>query len=199
MSWRDRLPSWLGEATFQAALIVLSLLLALAADEWRDRRTRRERMEASLTAIREELARNRVAAGRAARHHRTVVDSLRALEPLPVAQRRGRFPPNILGSADVVRTAWESAQLGGTVPDMPPALVMTLSEAYEQQATYVRMREALLGTFYQRFLEVGYLHVTEQPGEAAGIINDLRGWEAGLEQRYGRAIAALDSTRRITR
>jgi hypothetical protein len=59
--WRRGLPRVLVES----ALIVFSVLVALAVDEWRDSRRQRVRAEAALVAILSELEANRAAIERA--------------------------------------------------------------------------------------------------------------------------------------
>lgn len=188
-----RLPPWLGEATFQAALIVLSLLLALAADEWRDRRARAERVEVALAAIRQELAANRVAAARAAAHHRQIVDTLRKLDAVPPERRLAAFPGNVINPAAVVSTAWQVAQLSGAVADMPLPLVLALARVYDAHDYYARTSQAMLQMIYTRVFAVGYGEVTKSSGNMAGIINDMSNWERGLTAGYSQGIAAIDS------
>jgi type II secretory pathway pseudopilin PulG len=56
-------------AIFQAALVVFGVVLAFAANEWREAAADRRRAGEALTSIREELAANRDAAAASAAYH----------------------------------------------------------------------------------------------------------------------------------
>lgn len=78
--WR----TWLARVLFESLLIVLSVLLALAVDEWQDGRQRAERAEMALQSVRAELQENLQNVERARANHLAMRDSLRAY----VARRR---------------------------------------------------------------------------------------------------------------
>jgi Tfp pilus assembly protein PilE len=80
--------AWLPKALFEAALIVLSVLLALAVDEWREDRQRAERAEVALRSIRAELQENLQSVERARANHLAMRDSLQTYAA------RGQAPPH---------------------------------------------------------------------------------------------------------
>ena len=64
----------------ESALIVFSVLVALAVDEWRDSRTQRVRAEAALAAILSETEANRAAMQRARDLHQSIAPRLGTMQ-----------------------------------------------------------------------------------------------------------------------
>jgi hypothetical protein len=61
--------AWIGRAAFEASLIVLGLVGALIADEWRDTRERDARVRSVLASIRSELEADRKELAQAVANH----------------------------------------------------------------------------------------------------------------------------------
>ena len=174
-----RLP---GAARFAAlgrdvVLVVLGAMLALAADEWRETRQRRERVRVALAGIRDELRANAQRVDSARARHLRVVDTLQKLQasgalPPPQVWANGMWNP-----ASVTSAAWDAARETGALADMPMETVLQLARVYHSQDDYSRLSDGL----------------------GVDIMNDVRqlGMEAVLRDRYVQFIPiAIDASNR---
>lgn len=139
----SRAVRWLPRLLAESVLIVLSVLLALAVNEWRDERERAARAEMALASIEAELRENAEAVERARTRHRVKMDTLSAYAasgrlPPPEVYLYGMFSPGALHS-----TAWESAREAGVTSDIPYDLVLTLSRVYDAQNRYRALAAAM--------------------------------------------------------
>jgi hypothetical protein len=132
-------PKWLARVVVESALIVASILVALALDEWREDREDEEMIQRALGSFLSEIERNRVKVEEAAPFNQ----GLR----LVLARRyRNRDIDtvdefvNTVGSYDPLRlqaTAWETALATGSLAKMDYELVSALSMAYILQDRYL--------------------------------------------------------------
>ena len=138
--WR----AWLPKALFEAALIVLSVLLALVVNEWRERRQQAKRAEIALQSIQSELRENLENVKRARANHLAMQESVRSYTS------RGQVPPppvylgGIFNPALVSSSAWESAREAGVTSNVPYGLVLELSWVYAEQARYRALGDDLV-------------------------------------------------------
>jgi type II secretory pathway pseudopilin PulG len=128
--------AWLPRVLAESVLIVLSVLLALAVDQWRDERDRAELAEVALGSIRAELEANRAGVERAREHHLAMHDSLTTYA------EAGQRPParlylgGIFNPALVHSIAWESARETGATAEIPYETILELSRIYDIQTRY---------------------------------------------------------------
>ena len=127
----------------EAVLVVGSVLLALALDDWREQRNNAELVRQTLANVQREIEENRAEIEEVLPYHRALLDSL-----------RGPTPPNRITarSAFIQNSAWEAAQAVGAVPYMDVAVVAAVSRTQETQRQYQSAVETitevgLLGTF----------------------------------------------------
>jgi hypothetical protein len=190
-----RIPVWLPRLLAESALIVFSVLLALAVDEWRDGRSRAAAARVALDAIVSELDSNRRSADQAMRFHRTMKATLdgfaarRELPPHEVAYS-GMIQP-----ARVVATAWTSARDTGAINELPYSLVLQLSRVYERQASYDALTEQIAADIYIDGRRRGMEAVLRE-GFAGfiGLTHDFANREEMLIRQYDQALAALGRT-----
>jgi hypothetical protein len=145
---RPRLASWLPRVLVESALIVFSVLFALAVDEWRDHRASVARAHEALRAITAELQSNRDAARRASGIHARIKAQLSTFveaKKLPDAKTMtsGVFQP-----ATLLQTAWVTARESGGLDQVPFDLVLELSRVYERQNQYMTMSTAMANDIY---------------------------------------------------
>jgi hypothetical protein len=187
-AWRG----WLPRVLVESLLIVLSVLLALALDEWRDDQTRAERTEAALTSIRAELQENLQSVERARANHLAIGDSLERYAEL------GEPPPpriylfGIFNPAPVHATAWESALETGTTSDMAYELVLTLSRVYDGQARYRGLGDALVQEIMDDIRREGEEAVLrDRSARFITLDRDFAGRESALAEAYESALVEL--------
>jgi hypothetical protein len=147
-SRRFRWPVWLPRVLFESALIVFSVLLALAVDEWRDSRNQADRARVAVDAIVAELQGNRRAAERALAFHREITATLGALAAKREQPSREVAFGGLLQPARAVSTAWTSARATGTLDQLPYDLVLRVSRVYERQSSYDELTTQRVADIY---------------------------------------------------
>jgi hypothetical protein len=132
-------PKWLPRVIFESALIVASILVALALDEWREDREDSETIQRALSSFLTEIQRNQVKVEEAApfnqglrlvmaRHYRN-----RDIESVDeFVKMVGSYDPVMLQT-----TAWETALATGSLAKMDYELVSALSLTYNLQNRYL--------------------------------------------------------------
>jgi len=133
---RVRVRELVGPALFEASFVVLGVILALAANEWREAREHRRDAEDALRAIRAELAANRTTVESSRAYHAQLLSSLGgrpATEPSPTINM---FTRGFVSPAQVTSTAWNVASETGVLSHIPYPTVLKLSRAYALQNRY---------------------------------------------------------------
>lgn len=192
--WRGLAP----RLVFEGLLIVISILLALAAAQWREERQRRVLVSAALANVAEELERNAAAIEDVLPYHREVLANLRGLVERPEevagigflelverAAPRGVQPPLLHA------TAWETVAAQGLAVDLPFATSRMLATTYDAQ------RAGAVAT-WQRIADRLFDPATFDPGRNRETlwflfmaVNELQSQEAQLLVVYERALAQL--------
>ena len=130
--------TWLPRVLFESALIVLSILVALGLDEWRENREDEENVQLALSNFSSELLLNQARVDDAAPFNRGLRNVL-----------RNRYQTDDIGSVDefvnmvesyvpvvLQSAAWETALATGSLAKMDYDLVSALSLTYSLQNRY---------------------------------------------------------------
>ncbi len=130
--------SWLPRVMFESALIVISILVALGLDEWRENREDEENVQLALSNFSSELLQNQSRIEDAAPFNRGLRNVL-----------RNRYQADDIGSVDefvnmvesfvpvvLQSAAWETALATGSLAKMKYDLVSALSLTYSLQNRY---------------------------------------------------------------
>ena len=175
---------WLARAAFEGGLIALSLIGALALNEWKESRDRQARVRDALAAVRLELQANREELGRVIAVNAKITADIKA------AMARGqRYENQLLRRAQVVSTAWDSSRSAAITNDMPFPTLMVLGRAYTLQATYERD----IAAFYSTLLSGTLGDVRGDPRSMIGLVNEMDGNARRLSKEYDTALKALAS------
>ena len=129
---------WLPRVLFESALITMSILLALALDEWRGGRETQETVEQALANFVSEIRQNKARVDDAAPFNQGLRDVLERRHRNGDIGTSGEFI-NIVESYNPVvlqSTAWDTALATGSVAKMEYNLVAALSLTYGLQARY---------------------------------------------------------------
>ena len=144
---------------FESALIVFSILLALAVSEWRDERETRRTVETALETVRQEIERNREAVASSLPYHREMIGRLERFlegpEPAREVSERGwievlaELAPRGLLPPTLSTTAWETARAQGVPAELEFDTAHDLARLYfwqEQSVgrTWPRIADAVL-------------------------------------------------------
>jgi hypothetical protein len=143
-----RRPRWLPRVLLESLLIVFSVMLALAVDQWRDNRSRAARARLALDAIINELESNREAIDRAAAFHEEIAGKLKAIAASGELPSREVAFGGIFQPANLIATAWTSARDTGAAEQWPYDLVLRISRVYERQASYNELRRNVTSDIY---------------------------------------------------
>ena len=130
--------TWLPRVMFESALIVISILVALGLDEWRENREDEENVQLALSNFASELLQNQARIEDAAPFNRGLRNVL-----------RNRYQTDDIGSVDefvnmvesfvpvvLQSAAWETALATGSLAKMKYDLVSALSLTYSLQNRY---------------------------------------------------------------
>ncbi|MEO1074775.1 MAG: hypothetical protein AAFX41_02285 [Bacteroidota bacterium] len=183
-SWgRSARPSWSGRLLFalgNVVLIVLSVSLAFALNEWGDRRAQAALVDQALRGFAVEIEGNRSRIERALAHHQEIV------EPIGSGEQTGLQ----LRTAFLTDTAWESAQASGALALMPYETVAVLAEVHEMQSLYITASTDLVGLLYFGNVFGSAQNPTDVSGYAPAL-QDLIFFEREMISRYDAALALL--------
>lgn len=123
----------------QAFFVVLGVVLALGANEWREQASHARHADRALESIQEELKANREAVSASLDYHLHLTDTLRYFIPradgTPPAQQADYrlFSRGYIGPATVLSTAWDVANTTNAVSYMDYDDVLLLSRTYASQ------------------------------------------------------------------
>lgn len=169
-----RLP--VGRLLLETFLIVVAVLLALAVDEWREKRAQSRLIGAVLETLRVETDRNRQILELRLPYHESIRAALEAGGETYFVESGGRYalrdPEHIPSRADV-----------GIEPDRGLALAPTLSDAAWRAALASGALTSLEYEFFYR-LSVAYTTLTEVEETARGVSDALSDFDrAHLERQ----------------
>jgi hypothetical protein len=133
---RSSRPEWLLRATIESVLIVSSILLALAVDEWRTARQEREVAEQSLQIFEREMRQNMERLDGVTPFHAGLRDVVAGMAKQPERIVEVQSIMEGLEAPVLLNTAWETAVATGALTHIPVETVSALSLTYSMQRRY---------------------------------------------------------------
>lgn len=168
----------LARVVLEIGVIVLAVLLALAADQWRQGRADDRLAEATVQAVRSEMAANVNALTRALETRNTQIELFRN-------GGEGQFS---LQAAFLRTDAWETAQSVGAAPLLDFDLISKLSEIHQLQLEYQwQSRTAGQIVAYAQVFAPLFVEVEDARAMFSGFVQvlyDMRSLESSLLARY---------------
>jgi len=155
----------------EALLIVLSVLLALGVDSWREEREQRALAERALQGFVDEARANCARIQATAAYHRAVLDGERAPHGMQVGLLRN--------------DAWEVVKTTGAAGWLDYEIVAVMSEISARQRDHRTTIQAYLQAVFTLALPTGDAASWHQPGER-GVINELVRIQEDLVSGYRR-------------
>lgn len=142
-----KLGSRIGVVILEVFSVVLAVVLALAANDWRESRATKDLTRISVEAIAEELGANLEAVGQAHEYHGKVLEQIRTSLPQNVTPTEEEaqslylelYKSGIFRRATVVDAAWVTAQSSGATNGLDFGLALSLSKTYTFQSDYLGM------------------------------------------------------------
>lgn len=181
----------------EAALIVLSVLLGFAANEWQQRRSERELTRTVLANFRREIEANLATVRRIHPKHHALAERLDAAARVPHADSAAwdvfvaRMPRDGLDLAPLQEAAWETASSTGALRLLDYETASVLSATYLAQRTSLgrtidRISERLLSpASFERGSQEAMLKTTHM------LFVELSGQETFLIEVYEKALRQL--------
>ena len=132
---------WLSRVFFESALIVVSILLALALDEWRQDREEQKLVHRSILTFEREIRQNRARVSSLSPYHTGLKEVLSRMENSGAINSVKDFRDIMEGFEPEVLldSAWETAVATGALSDMPYEIVSGLSLTYSHQKRFTDM------------------------------------------------------------
>lgn len=153
-------PEWILRATFESMLIIVSIVAALAVDEWRQGRQNQELATQSLAVFEREIRQNMARLDDAAPYHAGMRDVVARMAAEEAAAADLRSIMEGLEPTVLLSTAWETALATGALTYMDFEVVSALSLTYSLQ---------------RRFAEESRSHLPDisvGPGESPRTLDD---------------------------
>ena len=182
----DRWRKLIGPALFEAAFVVLGVILALAANEWREARQHRLQAESARTAIANELRENRRLLDSSRTYH---LQTMRGVFGAPPTQRFTPldFKGGFIQPAQLSTTAWEVASETGALSHMPYDQVLAISQVVALERRYDAMALSTGQLIYGELYKIGPAGVAANARNLASILG-------AFSFREEQVIKMIDST-----
>ena len=184
----------------EAFFIVLGVVLALGANDWREQRSNVRHAATALESIRDELETNRQAVDNALAYHAHLSDTLR-IYLRPASQRDGATPapqPNMgifrkgfISPAITFSTAWQAAHATGAISYMAYDDVLLLSRIYESQRQYYDQHKLVGQNIYTTLFNEGYAGMLRNIENLQFIIVTFMYQECQLLEHYNEVLPQL--------
>jgi hypothetical protein len=191
---KNRASDWLPRVLFESFLITISILVALALDEWRENRQHAEAIQQALSNFASEIQRNKARVEDTAPFNRGLLEVL-----------RNRYETKDIGSvddyvnmvesyapADLRTTAWETALATGSLAEMQYDLVSVLSFTYGKQEDYqIATQSGMADLTSLQNLADDRLELATY--NAVRYLNGIRGMESELNDIYSEALTVVEN------
>ncbi|MDY7091819.1 MAG: hypothetical protein SX243_02495 [Acidobacteriota bacterium] len=181
----------LQEALFEAGFVVLGVVLALAANEWRQSRADAAQAEAALATMVQELEGNRQLVADSLAYHEELLAMIQGeheegWEPSP-----RNFPRGFIYPAQLQQTAWSTANATGALTHMDYAVVVELSGVYQAQELYRWQSSSAGELVYEALFKEGIDAIAANYRNLGTVLSTFRYREQALLELYDRTLVNL--------
>jgi hypothetical protein len=187
---------WVLKAMVESALVVGSILLALAMDEWSEDREYAKLADQSLSIFEQEIVANQRRLEDAAPFHQGILQVVGQMRFAPPAEvdlqsvMEGLQPPVMLN------TAWETALATGALTHMPVDVVSALSLTYSIQERFTTQSRTERPRFGWGGAVSG-VEVSARAQETFHYLSNLTRDEAELRTVYEQALTMIRAQRPV--
>lgn len=186
--------SWLPKVLFESLLIVFSILLALAVDEWREDRQTQKRVDQALESFAGEIQRNREAVARVLPYHERLQGHFRKLARSGTARsiRDMMSMEGFKGFSPVTfeSSAWRTAVATGVLTNLDFKTASLLSRLYTAQDDYAASQKMIFGVIQPTSFTEATLPMTISI--LNGYMTDIVIGEQDLLQSYDTILKYLE-------
>ncbi len=186
---KDNLRNSLRSAFLEAAFVVFGVVLALAANEWRQNVKAQGLADAALVTIVAELRSNQELVQASRLYHEESVTAIQ------VKLRSGEkviaedFPRGFINPAWTTDTAWGVAQETGVLADFEYETLLTLSATYDRLERYNKQSDLVGQLVYGKMFSSGMQGVVENPANLMTIIYTFIFREKQVEEELATTLA----------
>lgn len=181
----------------ESGFVVLGVVLAFAANEWRQALANRRDAQTAQTSVRSELRANRRAVQESLEYHAQLTDTLFTMLRSAPAQAGGQrttpdmrvFSKGFVHPAQLLSTAWDAAGATDAIRHMEYEEVLALAHVYEGQRDYRRQSDLVGGIIYTGMFERGMPGMLENYANLANIISAFLYRECQLLAAYDSVLA----------
>jgi hypothetical protein len=193
--------SWLPKVLVESLLIVFSILLALAVDEWREDRQTEKRVAQALESFTGEIQRNRKAVAKVLPYHELLHRHFLEL----AASGKVRSAKDFMASKDFKgfapvsyeSTVWRTAVATGILTDLDFETASRLSRLYTVQDDYASQQKMVFGVLQPSAFTESALPRTLDI--ISGHLMDTVIGERALLKGYDAALKRLEELKRKAR
>lgn len=190
-----RKPAWLAEVLVQSVMIVLSILLALWVDEWKQHRAEQQLVDVSLTNFLHEVQQNEARLDDILPYHRAMRSIVKELETAKSVNTPAEFESAIgldgMRPPFLLTTAWQTALATGALQKMDYETVSALSLTYTLQDRFrEESRSGIQSVLQATNFQTGHAQPALRSSEI--FLNDVVTSEEELRATYAQAARLLD-------
>ena len=171
--------------------IVLGVVLALGANDWREHRSNLRHAATALESIRDELETNRRAVDKALAYHAQLVDTLRSYRQTSSQPDLGVFARGYMNPATTFSTAWDAANVTDAIGYMNYDDVLVLSRVYENQREYYDQQKLVGQNIYTTLFNEGSAGILRNVENLQTILSTFLYRECNLLERYDEVLTNL--------
>lgn len=191
----------LGPAFLEAALVVLGVVLAFAANEWRETKSQVEKAESAFSSIREELQVNRDLVQTSLSYHKHLYDTLIVMIGENAARiQKGQkeqlpdvmvFQKGFVSPAHVMSTAWEAAKATDVLNHVEYSDLLLISRMYTEQDRYMQQTKLVGQVIYELLLIEGTHGVLAKYKNLLAVVSTFHYRETQLLKSYEETLQSL--------
>jgi len=187
--------TWLSDLLIQPVMIVLSILAALAVNQWQESRALAKRVAEARTAFVNEISANRqllLSNGYLPHHRRLEADYKKA-------EQEGATDPHTffdtgVHPAPLRDSAWRMLSGTDTLMRLPPDIVLALTDIYRLQDSIGKTNEGFLNSLMApRSDRETPAYAKDAASSISMFLNDLVPAEERLVSSYDKALERLNS------
>ncbi len=166
----DNLRLTLRSAFFEAVFVVFGVILALAANEWRQNVNADQRAQEALAGIVAELVTNQTLIADSQQYHEDQVNKLQGMMGEGKVPTMADYPQGFIKPAWVTDTAWTVAQETGVLAHMDYETVLALSATYESLERYGKQSDMVGQKIYGALFDGGAQSIAQKPRNLMTIL-----------------------------
>lgn len=184
----------LRSAALEAGLVVLGVVLAFAANEWRMGKEAEERARLALDAVALELEANAGAVASSLEYHQEKMFGLREALDSGESVSPGFFNQGFIHPAQLLSTAWDAATATDAVHGWDYDQLLAVSKLYGSQERYAVQSLGVSQVIYGHLIEEGTAGLAQRQEQLAAIVSTFWWRECQFLVEYGDVLPGLGRT-----